>query len=107
MSSNLDLSMECNHDQYVTVKLIGEIDISTVSELKDKLYHLVDENEDKNMRLDCEDLTYIDSTGLGALVGVLKKVKNNHKDIHIINMKNHIKKLFIITGLDKVFIIEE
>ena len=100
------LGIMCNDmKEAIDVKLIGEVDISTVSELKEKLYELVEINM-KDVRLDCAELNYIDSTGLGALVGVLKKVKNHKKDIYIYNMKSNIEKLFIITGLDKVFIIE-
>ena len=93
-------------DNEVVVTLSGEIDISTVVELREKLYSVVDKS-DKNLRLECSNLNYIDSTGLGVLVGVLKKVKNKGKDIYITNLQHNIKKLFLITGLNKVFMIEE
>ncbi|MDK2933719.1 MAG: anti-sigma factor antagonist [Clostridiales bacterium] len=105
MASNLSV-IEKKSNEVVVVELNGEIDISTVTELKDKLYAIIEKNN-KDVRLDCENLTYIDSTGLGVLVGALKKVKNNNKDIYIVNLRSNIKKLFLITGLDNVFKIEE
>ncbi|MBZ4645756.1 MAG: anti-sigma factor antagonist [Petroclostridium sp.] len=105
MASNLDI-FEKELEDAVVVELSGEIDISTVTELKEKLYAIV-EQKNRSVKLDCTNLNYIDSTGLGVLVGVLKKVKSNNNDIYITNLKNNIKKLFLITGLNKVFIIEE
>ena len=48
----------------------------------------------------------IDSTGLGAMIGVLKKLKTDNKEIYIINPKSNVKKIFTITGLDKIFKVE-
>ena len=88
------------------VLLKGEVDISTAPEFKTRLYELVGEG-DKDIELFCEELSYIDSTGLGILVGALKRVKKNENSVYIYRLKDNIKKLFRITGLDKVFILEE
>jgi anti-sigma B factor antagonist len=66
-----------------------------------------DGDGDSDIELLCEDLSYIDSAGLGILVGALKKVKMHHHDVYIYYLRDNIKKLFEITGLDKVFILEE
>jgi anti-sigma B factor antagonist len=87
------------------VKLIGEIDISTANSLKEILIKLLEEKE-IDIKLDCKELDYIDSTGLGVLIGILKRLKSIDKDIIIINPKPNISKLFKITGLDKIFIIK-
>ena len=55
------------------------------------------------MILDCGQLNYIDSTGLGVFVAVLKKVKQIGKKIQIENLKESTKKLFVITSLDGMF----
>ncbi len=105
MASNLCITHE-KTDGVINVKLNGEVDINTANELREGLYNIIENNAD-HIQLDCSDLSYIDSTGLGVLVAVLKKVKSNQKNVYITNLKKTIKKLFIITGLDKVFIIEE
>ena len=89
----------------VKINLIGEVDIYTAQSLKEKLYSIVDEIN-MDLRIDCSELNYIDSTGLGIFVGTLKKAKQNDKKIYITNLKENIKKLFLITGLDKLFILE-
>lgn len=59
-----------------------------------------------DVKIDFTNLEYIDSTGLGALIGVLKRLKVNEKDIYIINARKNVKKIFTITGLDKIFKVE-
>ena len=104
MSGDLKMIEEVLSDA-VRITLNGEIDIYTSNELKEKLYNLVDTNK-KDLIIDCKELDYIDSTGLGIFVGALKKAKQYEKKVVIMNLKDNIKKLFTITGLDKVFQID-
>lgn len=97
--------VEFKTDDYIKVSLSGEVDIYTSQKLKDNLYRVVESNK-KDLIIDCKELNYIDSTGLGIFVGALKKAKQYEKKITIINLKDNIKKLFIITGLDKIFEVE-
>ena len=103
MSSELIFKEEQLSDK-AKVFVSGEVDIYTAQQFKDKLYSIVD-NSDKDLVIDCGGLNYIDSTGLGIFVGALKKTKLAGRNIHIENIRDNIKKLFIITGLDKLFII--
>lgn len=93
-------NQECWH-----VKLIGDVDIASSSQLKEELNQMLNEIE-RSITLDCEELQYIDSTGLGVLIGVLKRVKGKSNDIMIINMHSNISKLLKITGLDKIFVVK-
>jgi anti-sigma B factor antagonist len=104
MSSELIVREEQVQDA-VKIFISGEVDIYTSQSLKEKLYNIVDTTQ-LDLRIDCKELNYIDSTGLGIFVGTLKKAKQNDKKIYICNLKENIKKLFLITGLDRLFIIE-
>jgi len=104
MASELIFREKQNSD-LIDVAISGEVDIYTSQQLKDKLYSLIDQN-DSDIRLDFKDLTYIDSTGLGILVGALKKAREKDRNIKISNLRGNIHKLFLITGLDKLFLIE-
>ena len=88
------------------VKLSGEIDIYNSTDMKTQLVQLMEENI-ADVHIDCKELEYIDSTGLGALVGALKNIKGHDKEMYLKNVKPNILKLFRITNLDKVFIMEE
>ena len=88
------------------VSLIGEIDIFNSADMKKQLTQLMEEHS-ADVHVDCKNLEYIDSTGLGALVGVLKNVKSHGKEMSLSEVRPNILKLFRITNLDKVFIIHD
>lgn len=104
MTSVLEINEEVN-EGFVKINVSGEVDIYTSQKLKDKLYFCIDEYQ-KDLKIDCSKLNYIDSTGLGIFVGTLKKAKQFGKDIYLTSLKENIKKLILITGLDKLFILE-
>lgn len=85
------------------VKLVGEVDIYTVDELKSTV-DLKMKDMIKDLVFDFSELEYIDSTGLGALIGI----KGKYKDINIEikNLRSNVKRLFDITGLSKIFTVK-
>ena len=87
------------------VHLYGEVDIYNADSMKSELHALIEERK-ADIVLDCTNLKYIDSTGLGVLVSALKKVREADKQISIINLKPYIAKIFTLTGLNKIFEIE-
>ncbi|MGE5613490.1 MAG: STAS domain-containing protein [Bacillota bacterium] len=103
MSGELVLN-EVYLEDNTKVSVCGEVDIYTARQFKEKLYNIVDKSE-KDIIVDLGQLNYIDSTGLGIFVGALKKARLNGRNIRIENTKDNIKKLFTITGLDKLFMI--
>ncbi|MCK8060841.1 MULTISPECIES: STAS domain-containing protein [unclassified Fusibacter] len=101
------LKLKKNYNDTISawhVDIAGEVDIHTSGNLKDVLNTILNDRE-ADIQLNCEDLVYIDSTGLGVLIGILKRVKKNDNNIIIVNAKSNIAKLLNITGLDKIFVI--
>lgn len=99
------LKPEFNKDKNCwNIAVQGEIDIYNSSNVKDYLSNLIQEHP-TDVFMDCTNLEYIDSTGLGALVAVVKKIKQYNGDFHLSNVKSNVSKVFKITNLDKVFII--
>ena len=101
-----ELNTESNDGKNVVISVKGEIDIYSAPDFKECLYQSINDVQ-QNIILDFSDLSYIDSMGLGILVGALKRVKEKDRNITIKNPKSTVRKLFRITGLDKAFIIEE
>ena len=87
------------------MNLAGEIDIYTANKLKESLVQMLNEKSE-SIRINCEELDYIDSTGLGVLIGALKRLKQDNKNIIIFKPRPNILKLLNITGLNKIFLIE-
>ncbi|SKC88846.1 STAS domain-containing protein [Maledivibacter halophilus] len=104
MSLNINKTFN-NEKNLWEVKLMGEVDIYNANNLKENLNNLLQEKE-TDIELDCEELEYIDSTGLGVLIGILKKLKNIEKNIIISNPKPNMSKLLRITGLDQIFVMK-
>jgi len=104
MSININSKLDIQNN-FWDISLEGELDVSTADKLKEHLHTLVTK-EIVDMKINLTNLDYIDSTGLGVMIGVLKKLKINDKEIYIIDPKSNVKKIFTITGLDKIFKLE-
>lgn len=102
---SLEIKYELNSDNNIEIKPVGEVDIYTSPELKSKIYELIDE-KNVGLVINGERLEYIDSTGLGVLMGIYKKLQEKNLTIKITNLKPNIYKLFDITGLNKIFNIQ-
>ena len=87
------------------VDLSGEVDIFTSPEFREYLLLLTDKAE-SDMTINCARLEYLDSTALGSLVSVLKRVRSYSGRMALAGLKPNIAKLFKVTSLDKVFDIE-
>ncbi len=93
------------NEKFLYVKVAGEIDIFNSTQFKEALLDMIKDVK-LDLKMDCAELNYIDSTGLGVLIAILKKVKTYDGEIYLTNIKPSLAKLFRITNLDKVFIIE-
>ena len=80
----------------------GEIDVYTAPRLREMLIRLVDE-EKYHLIVDMEGVEFLDSTGLGVLVGGLKRVRSHDGGIDLVCTQGRILRIFRITGLNKVF----
>jgi anti-sigma B factor antagonist len=80
----------------------GEIDVYTAPKLREKLISLV-ESGSYHLILDMEGVEFLDSTGLGVLVGGLKRVRAHDGSLDLVCTQERILKIFRITGLTKVF----
>jgi anti-sigma B factor antagonist len=56
--------------------------------------------------IDISDVKYINSSGIGVLITILTKFRNQDGEVSIVNPSEHVKKLLIITKLNAIFNIE-
>lgn len=87
------------------IQLEGEADVYTVNNFKDRMHQLLEERM-TDIEIDGASLRYIDSTGLGALIGLRGKMSDKEKVLILKNLQPNVRKLLKITGLDKIFIVE-
>ena len=93
-------------DEHSVVDVKGEIDVYTAPKLREKLIELVSEGSD-DVVVNLEGVDFLDSTGLGVLVGGLKRVRSHDGELVLVCTKSRILKVFEITGLTKVFSIHD
>jgi anti-sigma B factor antagonist len=93
---------DCSVGQCVVLDLDGELDTYSCPGLRDTIIRLVDEGE-KHILLNMGGVQYIDSAGLGTLVGGLKRATEHGGQLKIVNANDQIQKVFNITGLVRVF----
>jgi len=84
------------------VALEGEIDVYTAPRLKDALVEAIADGC-SHVIIDLEKVAFIDSSGLGVLVGALRRAKERGGTVRLVCTREGILKIFRITGLDKVF----
>jgi len=101
----VDLSLETREvDGRTIVAVGGEIDVYTAPRLRDRISELVAGGA-YHLVIDLEKVDFLDSTGLGVLVGGLKKVRAHDGSMDLICDQERLLKIFRITGLAKVFTI--
>jgi anti-sigma B factor antagonist len=99
----VDLSLQTREvDSRTIVAVGGEIDVYTAPKLRDKITELVGEGH-QDLVIDMEGVDFLDSTGLGVLVGGLKRVRAHDGSLRLVCSQERILKIFRITGLTKVF----
>ena len=99
----MDLTLESREEGDRTVVAVGgEIDVYTAPKLREQLVDLVNDGR-YHLVVDMEAVEFLDSTGLGVLVGGLKRVRAHDGSLRLVCTQERILKIFRITGLTKVF----
>lgn len=98
MSVALDLTVRRERG-YVIVAVAGEIDISTVTRLRERLFELAATG--CPLIVDLNDVTFIDSAGLGALVGAYRRAGERGGSLQAVCARPHTRKLLWMTGIDR------
>ena len=88
--------------RFEVVDVEGEIDVYTAPRLRELLIDLVN-NGHYQLVVNMEKVEFLDSTGLGVLVGGLKRVRAHDGSLDLVCTQERILKIFRITGLTKVF----
>jgi anti-sigma B factor antagonist len=89
-------------DGIEVIDVQGEIDIYTAPRLRELLIDLVS-NTSYQLVVNLDKVGFLDSTGLGVLVGGLRRVRAHDGSLDLVCTREPILKIFRITGLTEVF----
>jgi anti-sigma B factor antagonist len=98
MGDALTITVRSEHGAVIAA-VTGEIDISTVAQLRERLFELADNGG--TLIVDLNRVTFIDSAGLGALVGTARRAAAHGGSLHAICAQPQPRKLLWMTGVDR------
>ena len=84
---------------YAIVTVAGDIDIATVTRLRERLFQLAASG--RPLVVDLDQVSFIDSAGLGGLVGAAKRAAAHGGSLRVVCAQPKTRKLFRLTGLDR------
>ena len=101
----MDMRLAISQHGIITViEVHGDIEMETVSDLRERMLELV-RSGSRHFVVDLNGVSFIDSTGLGVLVGALKRVQAEGGTMRLVCRQPHVLRVLRLTGLDKVFVI--
>jgi anti-sigma B factor antagonist len=86
-----------DQDQYKVLRPEGDLDVYTVGSLRDALGSIVEEDSPRVV-VDLDSVPFMDSSGLGALMGGVRRLREAGGDLAISCTREQHLKLFTITG---------
>ena len=103
-SFDFAVTQERHGDGPAIVSVAGEVDIFTAPELKATLGAALEDGATQIV-VDLSETRFMDSTALGVLIGVVKKLRPINGRMAVVNTEPSTAKTFEITGLDRIFAI--
>ncbi len=101
------MSIQINaSDELVTVYLTGEIDHHSAREIREEIDRSLESNRPKMLVMDFKNVGFMDSSGIGLVMGRYKLMQAMDGAVKVVNTPNHIKKVMKLAGLDKLAAIE-
>jgi anti-sigma B factor antagonist len=104
MPSEFAITEQTSTGGHHVIAARGEIDLYTAPDLKQVLTTAIDGGE-RRIVIDLTDVSFLDSTALGVLIGAVKRLRTRGGALAIVNVDSSIAKTFEITGLDQIFTI--
>lgn len=91
-----------NSDILMTAYLSGEIDHHSARDIREEIDANIEQNKPAVLALDFKDVSFMDSSGIGLVMGRYKILKSMDGEVKIVNSSSYIKKVMRLAGLDKL-----
>jgi stage II sporulation protein AA (anti-sigma F factor antagonist) len=104
----LSLAIELDVKETVLcIRLSGELDHHAAEELRTKVTETLAANPIKHILLNLEKLAFMDSSGLGVILGRYKQIKTTGGEMVVCAISPAVKRLFDMSGLFKIIRLED
>lgn len=102
---SLNIEMEIKND-VLCIRLSGELDHHSADELREQATRAIEEYEVRHIILNLESLSFMDSSGLGVILGRYKQIKQLHGEMVVCAISPAVQRLFDMSGLFKIVRLE-
>lgn len=92
--------LEGSGEGWAVAHVAGELDVATAPRLREELVALLTDGR-CHLVLDLGGVAFIDSTGLGVIVGLLKRARSLGGDLRLVCTNPSVRRVFEITALDR------
>ena len=89
-------------ENVVNIIVNGDIEMMTIKEFKEKLFD-IGQNLEKDVELDLSSVDYIDSSGVGVLISLMKLQKKKGKNFKIAKVSSQVMNVLQLSSLSDVF----
>lgn len=89
---------------FTVVKISGEIDVFTSPRLREMMLGIIDDGG-LHLIVDLGEVTFLDSTGLGVLVGVYHRLRARDGSMSFMGVNDRVRRVFHVTQLTKIFVL--
>ncbi|MCP8966944.1 anti-sigma F factor antagonist [Ectobacillus ponti] len=103
---SLSINLEVKRD-VLCIRLEGELDHHTAEELRTKVTDVLEKNQLHHIILNLEHLSFMDSSGLGVILGRYKHIKSLGGEMVVCAISPAVKRLFEMSGLFKIIRLED
>ncbi len=100
------INMNISHNT-IFARLIGELDESTINEVRNRLTNMIKKYEIENLVLNMKELEFMDSSGIGLILGRYEELKKRNGKIILCNLNDNVKKIIMLSGLVKICTLRE
>jgi len=91
---------EADQHGWAVVRASGDIDLTTAPRLRELVVKVVTDGQPRVV-LDLEGVDFVDSTGLGVIVGLLKRTRSQGGDLRLVSTRRSLQKVLELTSLDR------
>jgi len=102
----LDIDLEVKKD-VLCIRLKGELDHHSADLLREEVTNSIDKNGIQHLVLNLEQLSFMDSSGLGVILGRYKQIKQKNGEMIVCAISPAVKRLFELSGLFKIIRLDE
>jgi anti-sigma B factor antagonist len=89
---------------WTVLNVRGEIDMATCPQLRQEIVGQIGQGN-LNLVVDLGEVDFIDSTGLGVLIGGLKRARGQGGDLRVSGVDDRLEKVFRLTGLGEILVV--